>query len=165
MLTGDPPFTGSTAQAIVARVVTESPRPMLPQRGTIPAHVEAAVMTSLQKLPADRFKTAAEFAGALADSRYASASTVAMPAASAPRSRVAALTPWVVAGVALVAGLVIGARVLARPAADPSAAPLDPDPHRVTAGRDAALARTGGRWPTSAARATGWPSTPAGWTG
>ena len=115
MLTGDPPFTGSTAQAIVARVVTESPRPMLPQRETIPAHVEAAVMTSLQKLPADRFKTAAEFAEALADSRYASSSTVAMPAVTAPRSRVAALTPWVVAGMALVAGLVIGARVLARP--------------------------------------------------
>ena len=28
MLTGDPPFTGSTAQAIVARVVTETPRPL-----------------------------------------------------------------------------------------------------------------------------------------
>ena len=36
MLTGDPPFTGSTAQAIVARVLTESPRPILPQRHTIP---------------------------------------------------------------------------------------------------------------------------------
>ena len=80
MLTGDPPFTGSTAQAIVARVVTETPRPMLPQRGTIPAHVEAAVLTSLQKLPADRFKTAAEFAEALTDKSYASATTVLMPA-------------------------------------------------------------------------------------
>ena len=36
MLTGDPPFTGSTAQAIVARVVTESPRPMLPAAGDDP---------------------------------------------------------------------------------------------------------------------------------
>ncbi len=36
MLTGDPPFTGSTAQAVVARVVTESPRPLVPQRHTIP---------------------------------------------------------------------------------------------------------------------------------
>jgi serine/threonine-protein kinase len=40
-----------------------------------------------------------------------------MTAASAPRSRVASVTPWLVAGVALVAGLAIGARVLARPAA------------------------------------------------
>jgi serine/threonine-protein kinase len=54
MLTGDPPFTGSTAQAIVARVLTESPRPILPQRHTIPPQVEAAVLTALEKLPADR---------------------------------------------------------------------------------------------------------------
>jgi serine/threonine-protein kinase len=66
MLTGDPPFSGSTAQAIVARVLTESPRPILPQRHTIPPQVEAAVMTALEKLPADRFGTAAEFAEALA---------------------------------------------------------------------------------------------------
>jgi Tol biopolymer transport system component len=47
-------------------VLTESPRPILPQRHTIPPHVEAAVMTALEKLPADRFGTAAEFAEALA---------------------------------------------------------------------------------------------------
>jgi serine/threonine-protein kinase len=66
MLSGDPPFTGSTAQAIVARVVTESPRPLIAQRHTIPPEVEAAVLTALEKLPADRFATAAEFAEALA---------------------------------------------------------------------------------------------------
>ncbi len=65
MLTGDPPFTGSTAQAIVARVVTEHPRSLTSQRHTIPAHVEAAVLTALEKLPADRFGSAAEFAAAL----------------------------------------------------------------------------------------------------
>ncbi len=65
MLTGDPPFTGSTAQAIVARVVTEAPRPISPQRRTVPPHVEAAVLTALEKLPADRFATAAEFSEAL----------------------------------------------------------------------------------------------------
>ncbi|HEU4953891.1 MAG TPA: serine/threonine-protein kinase, partial [Gemmatimonadales bacterium] len=72
MLTGDPPFTGSTAQAVVARVVTESPRPLVPQRHTIPAHVEAAVLTALEKLPADRFASAAEFAEALTDKTYRS---------------------------------------------------------------------------------------------
>jgi serine/threonine-protein kinase len=66
MLTGDPPFTGSTAQAIVARVLTETPRPILPQRHTIPPDVEAAVLTALEKLPADRFGSAGEFAQALA---------------------------------------------------------------------------------------------------
>jgi serine/threonine-protein kinase len=71
MLTGEPPFTGSTAQAIVARVVTESPRPMRASRHTIPPHVEAAVLTALEKLPADRFDTPAAFAAALADPHYA----------------------------------------------------------------------------------------------
>jgi serine/threonine-protein kinase len=61
MLAGEPPFTGPTAQAIVARVVTESPRSLTAQRPTIPPHVDAAVRRSLQKLPADRFQSAAEF--------------------------------------------------------------------------------------------------------
>ena len=77
MLTGEPPFTGSTAQAIVARVVTESPRPMRAQRHTIPPNVEAAVLTALEKLPADRFATPAGFAAALADERYAARAAAA----------------------------------------------------------------------------------------
>src|SRR4051812_35028095 len=81
MLTGDPPFTGSTAQAVVARVVTESPRPLVPQRHTIPPHVEAAVLTALEKLPADRFASAAQFAEALGNRSYASTTATAALAA------------------------------------------------------------------------------------
>jgi serine/threonine-protein kinase len=88
MLTGDPPFTGSTAQAIVARVVTEAPRPLAPQRHTIPPHVEAAVLTALEKLPADRFATAAEFAEALTDPGYAPRTTVAMAAVAGPATAI-----------------------------------------------------------------------------
>jgi eukaryotic-like serine/threonine-protein kinase len=65
MLVGDPPFTGSTAQAIVAKVVTEKPVPLQRQRERVPDAVEDAVLTALEKLPADRFATAAEFAEAL----------------------------------------------------------------------------------------------------
>jgi serine/threonine-protein kinase len=50
---------------VVARVVTEAPRPLLPQRHTIPPHVEAATLKALEKLPADRFASAAQFADAL----------------------------------------------------------------------------------------------------
>ncbi len=82
MLTGEPPFTGNTAQAVVARVLTESPRPLATQRHTIPRHVEAAVITALEKLPADRFATAAEFAEALKDKTYTS--TVSLEAAAPP---------------------------------------------------------------------------------
>jgi len=83
MLTGDPPFTGSTAQAIVARVLTETPRSLTTQRRTIPPHVEGAVLTALEKLPADRFESAKEFAEAL-DGRVAGrpGGTMARPASA-----------------------------------------------------------------------------------
>ena len=70
MLVGEPPFTGPTAQSIVARVVTEEPRPLTPRRHTIPPHVEGAVLTALEKLPADRFATTKDFADALASPHY-----------------------------------------------------------------------------------------------
>src|SRR3984893_7889359 len=65
MLVGEPPFTGPTAQAIVAQVLTEDPRPLIVRRRSVPPQVEAAVLTALQKLPADRFATAADFGAAL----------------------------------------------------------------------------------------------------
>jgi len=84
MLTGEPPFTGPTAQAIVARVVTEEPRSLTLQRKTIPPHVEAAVLTALNKLPADRFTTAAQFGEALATAGVTWPRTAAAPATRAP---------------------------------------------------------------------------------
>ena len=61
MLTGEPPFSGATVQAIVAKVLSERPTPPSVIRDTVPAHVEAAVLKSLAKLPADRFASAAQF--------------------------------------------------------------------------------------------------------
>jgi Tol biopolymer transport system component len=66
MLTGDPPFSASSAQAVVAKVLTERPAPVRAARDTVPEHVDAAVLTALAKLPADRFSSAADFAEALA---------------------------------------------------------------------------------------------------
>ncbi len=65
MLTGEPPFSGPTAQSIVAKVMTERPAPIRPRRDRVPAVVEEAVLTALEKLPADRFASAAEFVRAL----------------------------------------------------------------------------------------------------
>ena len=65
MMLGEPPFSGPTAQAIVAKVMTEAPVPPSRQRDTVPEAVDDAVLTALAKLPADRFATAAEFAAAL----------------------------------------------------------------------------------------------------
>ena len=65
MLTGEAPHVGSSSQAIIARLLTEEPRPIRSTRSTVPSHVEASVSRALAKLPADRFMTAKEFADAL----------------------------------------------------------------------------------------------------
>ena len=65
MLTGDPPHTGSTAQQIIMKIVTDTARPVVELRRSVPAHVAAAVAKALEKLPADRFGSAADFAAAL----------------------------------------------------------------------------------------------------
>ena len=108
MLVGEPPFTGPTAQAIIARVMTEEPRTLTLQRKTIPPGVEAAVFTALEKLPADRFATAAEFATALANPTTTTARTSVQPAAVVTRKN------WLAAGglalAALAIGVVIGGR-------------------------------------------------------
>jgi len=70
MLVGEPPFTGPTAQAIVARVMTEEPRSLTLQRRSVPPHLEAAVNKALEKVPADRFATAKEFAEALVNEGF-----------------------------------------------------------------------------------------------
>jgi serine/threonine-protein kinase len=77
MLSGQPPYTGVNAEAIMARKIL-GPLPSLRiVRDTIPPRVEAAVTKALAKVPADRFATAAEFANALDEDRA--------PARSEPR--------------------------------------------------------------------------------
>jgi serine/threonine-protein kinase len=65
MLAGEPPFTGPSIQAIVARLLSEEPRSISAQRKAVEPHVEGAVLRALEKLPADRFVSAADFSAAL----------------------------------------------------------------------------------------------------
>jgi len=75
MLAGEPPFTGPSVQAIVARVLNEPPRPIRTIRPGLPAHVERALAAALAKVPADRPPSARAFVdtltGATADRRRA----------------------------------------------------------------------------------------------
>ena len=75
MLAGEPPFTGPTAQAMIARRLTESPRPLRELRDTVPESVAQAALKALARSPADRFATAAEFARALSPRRCAPGAT------------------------------------------------------------------------------------------
>ncbi len=105
MLTGEPPFTGPTAQAIVAKVMTEKPVPPSRMRDTIPVHVEETILVALAKLPADRFETAKAFAEALGNPAYSRG--VARPGQDIPRSgagrRLAAVMPAIAVVALLVA--------------------------------------------------------------
>jgi len=77
MLAGEPPFTGPTAQAVIARAITETPRPLTSVRQAITPKLANAVSRALAKAPADRPATAGEFARDLE-----SAVTVEIPHAS-----------------------------------------------------------------------------------
>ena len=68
MLAGEPPFTGPTVQAIVAKVMSSEPVLITSLRKSVPANVAAAVHSALEKLPADRCESAKAFADALQDS-------------------------------------------------------------------------------------------------
>jgi serine/threonine-protein kinase len=101
MLAGDPPYTGSTAQAIVAQVITEKAPPVTAVRDTVPQHVEASIAKALSRLPADRFASAADFATALATPGFT------LPAMTGPRGATGTDLRWrtrffVAAGAAVV---------------------------------------------------------------
>ncbi len=117
MLTGEPPYTGPTAQAIVAKVITEKAPPVTAGRPTTPPHVAASIEKSLQKLPADRFSSASEFASALANPSFSVAATgVVIPAAAGAPVRWTRMSIGLAAAAAAL--LVISAWGWLRPVSD-----------------------------------------------
>ena len=148
MLVGEPPFTGPSAQAIIARVMTESPRSLTLQRHTIPPHVDAAVRSALEKLPADRFATAAQFADALANTAYGpAAGTGPRPAAAPGGALRARLRDPVILGLAAVTvvSLVLAAVLSRRPAAAPATGAV----RFLFAGSDSARVVDNFPWPAA----------------
>jgi serine/threonine-protein kinase len=61
-LAGQPPFTGPTAQAIMARHSLDSVPRLKIVREAIPDDLEAVIERALEKVPADRYQSAEEFA-------------------------------------------------------------------------------------------------------
>jgi len=124
MLTGEPPHIGNTAQAIIARVLTDRPRPIRATRSAVPEPVEEALARALEKLPADRFGTAHEFAAAL-EGRSPTSGTRAAAAAPAPkpgwRSR---LKDPLVLGLSAALVVALAAAGVAARRGGPSAPPL-----------------------------------------
>jgi eukaryotic-like serine/threonine-protein kinase len=103
MLAGEPPFSGPTVQAVMARRFTETPRPLTATREGLPAAVTRTVERALARSPADRFATAGEFARALRADLHSSGPTQAVPATRRPVRRLLTL----VGAVALALGVAI----------------------------------------------------------
>jgi Tol biopolymer transport system component len=116
MLVGDPPHSASTSQAIIAKVLTERPTSIRTSRPNVPLHVDAAIAHALEKLAADRFATAREFADAL-EGRGVSYTTPAPGPASGSvaRQRVRG-REIVLASVTIVLASLLAWQILARPA-------------------------------------------------
>ncbi len=106
MLTGEPPHMGKSAQQIIMKIIADTPRPVTELRKSVPQYLADAIAQALEKLPADRFSTAADFAAAI-NGRLAPRST------TAARNADRAGTAWrrretIIAGVAVVALAVAG---------------------------------------------------------
>ncbi len=146
MLTGEAPHSGNTAQAIIARVLTEKPRSIRLGRESVPEHVAAAVEHALEKLAADRYSTAREFGEAI-QGRGAHTQTgvrsAPRPAAAGWRAR---MRDPVLIGLMAVAVVATASALLSRRATAPSAVPPI---QFVLAAKDSLKPINGPPWPAA----------------
>jgi len=82
-LAGDPPHTGASAQAIIMKIIAEPVQRVTALRKNVPDNVADALEKGIEKLPADRFATASEFAEALKNPSFRVAGTGARSALAA----------------------------------------------------------------------------------
>ena len=132
MLGGEPPHTGATTPAIIAKLMTERPAPLRIVRDTVPEYVEAAVSRALAKLPADRFDTAQQFAEALGRPSGVMTPADAQPGATVPSRRSRHRLATGVVGAAVAVAGIVGVLVLNRgPALDPDKIVVAPFENRT----------------------------------
>jgi serine/threonine-protein kinase len=116
MLAGEPPFTGPTAQAVIAKMMS-SPAPSVRRiRASVPEPVDLAVQRALAPVPADRWGTPGEFAKGLEAAERASARRSSTSSRATPTTGPQPTKPQgqrvPVAALALVLGLLIGGGAL-----------------------------------------------------
>jgi serine/threonine-protein kinase len=113
MLAGEPPFTGPTVQAIVAKVMSTEPASIVSLRKAVPANVAAAVHAALEKLPADRCDSAKAFGELLVDTRGAFARTTLGSAAATPKATPSRASRALLVGALTVAAASLGVAAFA----------------------------------------------------
>ncbi len=110
MLTGDPPHTGSSAQQVIMKIISETADPVTTYRRSVPANVAAAVGKALEKLPADRFESAEAFKAALQNASFTTATaTAALASPTSVRGWARSRLTWGLGAVtvAALAGLIL----------------------------------------------------------
>jgi tRNA A-37 threonylcarbamoyl transferase component Bud32 len=107
MLAGEPPHTGATAQAVIAKLMTERPTRLRVIRDTVPQGVDDAIARALAKVPADRFASVAGFAAALVSPT---------PPHTARGRRKVLIAAGVIAGVVVGSAVVLAVRAARPPA-------------------------------------------------
>ncbi len=135
MLSGETPYTGPTAQAILAKKLSEPLPRISVVRETVPAGIETALGKALARTAADRFATASEFAAALAHPETMGAGVQAPRRWWRPRARRVASVGAVLVVAALALTLVVRGR---RSSLDPMAVAVAPFENQI---RDTALAQ------------------------
>ena len=128
MFAGEPPHLGNSAQQIIMKIVTDVPRPVRELRRSVPTNVSAALAKALEKLPADRFESAAKFADALRNPTFtidgATAGALAQPQVRAFRWWIR--SPWSWVTLAALAAVAISTRLPSRTRAPASIAGIRP---------------------------------------
>ena len=117
MLAGVPPYTGSSHQAVLGKILRDPPAVITGERKSVPPNVDAAIRKSLEKLPADRFRSAAAFAAALSDPGFRHGGEEPRGVLGAPGRRLVAA----LAGIAIVSTTALAVTLL-RPDAEGSGA-------------------------------------------
>jgi len=126
LLAGQPPFTGPTAMALLARHSLDSVPSLKIVRNTIPDAVEDAILRAMAKVPADRFHSATDFSNALTDDEGAArrrrdslkakaiaAETVERPALGRSRKKIGLIAAGVAGHALVLLGREIGPILIA----------------------------------------------------
>ena len=131
MLVGEPPFTGPSPQAVVARHMHETPPSLRVTRPAVPEALEELVLRTLQKVPADRFPNAGALLTALDE--------VSASLGGPPRRRLRVQAGTAIVATVAVLGTIAGGTYLY----ETNHRPLDPERVVVFPFNDIAAARAG----------------------
>ncbi|HQR17891.1 MAG TPA: protein kinase, partial [Gemmatimonadales bacterium] len=113
MLSGEPPFTGHTAQAVMVKRLTDAAPSVRRLRDSVPEEVDLALTRGLARAPADRFATAAEFRSALRVGMQT-------PMPAVPHRRTPRLSPRLMVVTLLALAALVAAAVFLRPRPTPA---------------------------------------------